>query len=230
MDRRPWRPSRRATSGRDVRRDGGEDEGRHGSVEYVSVILLAATALLTAWSGFEASKWGGEMSIAFSRASSARIEASRYETQSESARNFDLQIFASYVEAVADGDEERERFVQSRFTDHFAEAFDVWIALDPLDNPEAPDAPFGMPEYSPPGQTDAVAADARADKYFEDALAYNQRGDNYTLLTVLFATVLFFVAISQKQRTKGLARFMLACGVALLVVGSVFLVIFPKII
>src|SRR5215218_8770632 len=46
-----------------------------GPRETIALILLSVTAIMTAWCGFEASKWGGEMSIAFSQASSARIEA-----------------------------------------------------------------------------------------------------------------------------------------------------------
>ncbi|AXK47163.1 hypothetical protein DXU92_12980 [Brachybacterium saurashtrense] len=206
------------------------DERSKGVLEYISVVTLAVTALLTAWSGFEASKWGGEMSIAFSRASSARIEASRYDTEAEAARNFDLQVFSSYVEAVAIGDENLEGFVRSRFTDHFTEAFEVWIAMDPLEDPDAPEAPFGLEEYSPPGRAEAIEADARADQHFEDALTFNRRGDNYTLLTVLFATVLFFVAISQRQRTQRMSFTLLACGEILFVIGVVCLVAFPKII
>jgi hypothetical protein len=39
-------------------------------------VVLSITAILTAWTAFQSSKWGGAMSIAFSQASSARIEAS----------------------------------------------------------------------------------------------------------------------------------------------------------
>jgi hypothetical protein len=45
--------------------------------ELVAVVVLSVTAIATAWTGFQASKWGGAMSINFSRASSARIEAAR---------------------------------------------------------------------------------------------------------------------------------------------------------
>ena len=47
--------------------------------ETVVLVVLSITAVLTAWCGFESSQWSGEMSIAFSEASSARIEAARQE-------------------------------------------------------------------------------------------------------------------------------------------------------
>src|SRR5512133_1372718 len=39
--------------------------------ETVVIIVLSVTAVLAAWCGFESSKWSGEMSIAFSQASSS---------------------------------------------------------------------------------------------------------------------------------------------------------------
>ena len=84
-------------------------------------------------------------------------------------------------------------------------AYKAWIAEG-----EPTQGPFKMKEYVPPGTTEAMAADQRADSRFADALVFNQRGDNYTILTVLFALVLFFAAASssagQSARSVDLAR------------------------
>ena len=61
--------------------------------ETVVIVVLSVTAVLTAWCGFESSKWSGEMSIAFSQASSARIEAARQEGIANAARQADLSIW-----------------------------------------------------------------------------------------------------------------------------------------
>ncbi|SDU78773.1 hypothetical protein [Jiangella alkaliphila] len=210
--------------------DDASGGGRADVRELVAVVVLSVTAVLTAWSGFEASKWGGEMSIAFSQASAARIEASRFAAEADAARNFDLDIFGVYVQAVADGDDVLREFVETRFTDHFAVAFDAWTAMSPLENPDAPKGPFALPEYQPPGEAEAVEADARADTLFAKALDNNQRGDDYTLLTVLFALVLFFTAVSQRLRSRTLTWVVLGGAMTLLLVGIGFLIAFPKII
>lgn len=216
--------------------DRSNSAGRSGSAESMgfrelaAVIVLAVTAVLTAWSGFESSKWGGEMSIAFSQASAARIEASRHADEANAARGFDLDIFGVYVQAVAEDDERLREFVETRFTNHFALAFDAWIALAPLENPETPRSPFALPEYHPPGTAEAAEADERADLLFADALEFNSRGDNYTLLTVLFALVLFFAAVSQRLRSAVLSWAVLGGAAVLLVAGIGFLISFPKII
>ncbi|MBE1875844.1 hypothetical protein IHE71_08985 [Myceligenerans sp. TRM 65318] len=199
-------------------------------METIAVILLSVTAVLTAWSGFEASKWSGEMSIAFSRASTQRIEASRQAAAADAARAADLQVFGIWLEARAGGDQALETFARERFTDHFALAFDEWIASRPLRNPEAANSPFALDSYVPPGQAEAAAADARADDYFAQALVDNRRGDNYTLLTVLFALVLFFGALVTRFSSSRRSWAVLTGAGVLFLVGVAFLIAFPKIV
>ncbi|MCB7135884.1 hypothetical protein [Cellulosimicrobium marinum] len=209
-----------------------EDAGKSDRTlrETVTVVLLSVTAVLTAWSGFEASKWGGEMSIAFSRASTQRIEASTQATHADAARAVDLQVFSLWLEAYATEDAVLEEFARTRFTDHFEPAFDEWLTSRPLQNPDAAPSPFALESYVPPGTVEAAEADARADELFEQALVNNQRGDNYTLMTVLFALVLFFGAFSGRFRSGPASWGMLGTGSVLLVVGIGFLLAFPKII
>ncbi|WP_226531553.1 hypothetical protein [Microbacterium paraoxydans] len=187
-------------------------------LDVITVVLLSVTAVVTAWCGFEASKWGGEMSIAFSQASSARIQAASAQSTAQAARQYDLTLYTEWVLAEADGRDELVAFIEERFTEEFAVAFDAWAAEG-----RASRGPFVMEEYVPPGTREAEELNARADAKFDEALANNQRGDNYSLLTVLFALVLFFAAISQHQAAPwrrrvflGLSGVIVLCGLALL--------------
>jgi hypothetical protein len=96
--------------------------------ETVVLIVLSITAVLTAWCGFESSQWGGEMSIAFSEASSARIDATRQAGVANAARQADLSIWGLYVQARAQGDTALASYVEQRFIDHFRVAYRAWIA------------------------------------------------------------------------------------------------------
>lgn len=96
--------------------------------ETTALVLLSVTAVLTAWCGFEASKWGGEMSISFSRASTARIEAARQQGVANNARQEDLTIYAAYVQAEAEGNKQLANYVKERFNPEFEVAYDAWIA------------------------------------------------------------------------------------------------------
>ena len=193
-----------------------------GVRETIVVIVLSVTAVLTAWCGFESSKWGGEMSIAFSKASSARIEAARQTGIANAARQADLSIWGVYVQARAQGDAALARYVEQRFTDHFRVAYNAWITQG-----EPTSGPFRMAEYVPPGTAEAVAADQRADSRFADALEFNQRGDDYSLLTVLFALILFFAAASTRLGRSRSQWILIGLAITCLIAAAIVLATFP---
>ena len=101
-------------------------------------------------------------------------------------------------------------------------AYRAWIAQG-----EPTDGPFKMKEYVPPGTTESAAADQRADSRFADALVFNQRGDNYTILTVLFALVLFFAAASTRLGNTRAQWIMLGVAIIFLITATVILATFP---
>jgi hypothetical protein len=190
--------------------------------ETIVLVVLSVTAVLTAWCGFESSKWSGEMSVAFSEASSSRIEAARQSGIANAGLQADLTIWGVYVQARAQGDTALATYVEKRFTDHFLVAYRAWIAQG-----EPTNGPFKMKEYVPPGTTEAAAADQRADRRFADALVYNERGDNYALLTVLFALVLFFAAASTRLVRPNAQRILLGVAIIFLITATVILATFP---
>lgn len=190
--------------------------------DIVTVLLLSTIAVLTAWCGFESSKWGGEMSIAFSQASSARIQAAAAEGEARDARQFDLQIYTQWVVATADERSRLAEYVQERFPERLRVAFDAWVA-----GGMTADSPLVLDAYVAPGEEEAAELAARADERFQAALDNNQRGDNYSLLTVLFALVLFLAAMSQRDITRWVSRTLLGLAVVAGIVGVVILLTFP---
>jgi hypothetical protein len=190
--------------------------------DILGVLLLSITAVLTAWCGFESSKWGGEMSIAFSQASSARVTATDLASQARDQRAIDLVVYAQWIEATGAGQTELADYVEARFPPVLEDAFEAWEA-DGMVEP----SPFARPEYVPPGTVEAEAKTAEAEAAYERALVNNQRGDNYSLLTVLFALVLFLTAMSQRKIVPWAARVFLGLGIVVAVVGIVILTTFP---
>ncbi len=198
--------------------------------ELTAILLLSITAILTAWTGFQASKWGGAMSISFSQASSARIEASREQATAQSRIGIQVSLFTQWLQAYQANDEELTAFLQERFPEPLATAFPAWLETTPVSNPDAPPTPFSMEEYVVPELVAAQAADERADAKFDEALRNNQRGDNYTILTVGFAAVLFFAAISGRMRRARSQWLLLGIGFLGFAVCSFFLLSFPKLV
>ena len=191
-------------------------------IEIVAVAMLSVTAILTAWCGFQASKWSGERAIAFAEASAARVEADDADDQAREARVVDLIIYAEWVTATAQGDTALAEEIEARFTPHFRVAFDAWEAGGQVEP-----GPFAMAEYVPPGTEQSAERSAYAEARFADALEDTERGDNYSLLTVLFALVLFLTAMAQRDIHHVAAWIMLGLAGLIAVGGLIVLLTFP---
>jgi hypothetical protein len=190
--------------------------------ELVAVILLSLVAVLTAWCGFESAKWGGDSSVAFSEASAARIEASDLESQARDARSVDLAVYTQWVLAGANDDASLAEYIEARFSPEFAVAFDAWEA-----DGKQEQGPFAMEEYVPPGTVQGAEATERANALQADALDFNEKGDNYSLMTVMFALVLFLAAIAQRGISLLASRIVLGLAGTLALAGLVVLFTFP---
>lgn len=197
--------------------------GHHSEThELVAVILLSLVAVLTAWCGFESAKWGGDSSVAFSEASAARIEASDFESQARDARSVDLAVYTQWVLAGANDEPALAEYIEDRFSPEFTIAFDAWEA-----DGRQEQGPFAMEEYVPPGTVQGAEATERANALQADALDFNEKGDNYSLMTVLFALVLFLAAIAQRGISLLASRIVLGLAGVLAVTGLIVLFTFP---
>lgn len=208
-----------------------EPRARTPRAELFAVILLSITTILTAWSAFEASKWSGQMSIAFSQASTQRIEASQDVDTANARTSNQVQLWTAWLSAETDGDAELARRLEVRFPEPLSTAHQDWLDAGGLEaGVDEATSPFFMDSFRLPEQDAAEAADARADEKFATALRNNQRGDDYTLLTVLFAAVLFFTALAPRFSSRRIEITMLTGASALFIVGIVFLASFPKLV
>ena len=190
--------------------------------EIVAVVLLSLVAVMTAWCGFESSKWGGAMSISFSQASSNRIKASDANSSSRDAFQLDAMVFAQWLVAKQAGDQELADYLEGVFSDPLEVAFAAWDGKTKT--------PFGLPEYVPAGKAEAEQFTKKADAAYAQALVNNQRGDNYSLLTVMFALVLFLGAVSQRRGPAWAQTALLTVAGVVAVAGVVIMVTFPVLI
>jgi hypothetical protein len=140
-DRTGMRPAPEPTSGS----TGGARAERWA--ELLAAVVLSLATVLTAWSAFEATKWGGVMAIRFSEANAARTQSAQASATANAKRTVDVTVFAEYLSAVATDECELVAFLQERFRDEFKPAFQAWVRQRPRTNPAAPPTPFAMAEY-----------------------------------------------------------------------------------
>jgi hypothetical protein len=196
-----------------------EPSANERRIEIIAVVILALTALATAWSGYQASLWDGIQSSNYTQASGSRTNAAQQRTEANQFRLADLTVFENHVDALIDGDDELAEFYRQRFREEFTPAYEAWIALDPLENLDAPASPLAMPEYQLAADQTAEELETRADQLFEEGEAANNYSDVYTLSTLLFAMVLFFAAISERFEVRRVRIAMLAFAGIGLVAG-----------
>ncbi|MDO5736266.1 MAG: hypothetical protein Q4P15_07310, partial [Propionibacteriaceae bacterium] len=175
--------------------------------DLVAVLVLSTTAVLTAWCGFESSRWGGEMSVAFNQASSARVQASDFMSKTRDLRQLDVTMYGQWVMANATDDAALSTYIQDRFTPSLTTAFDAWVAEG---RPES--SPFMRADYVPVGTAEAAEFSERADTKFQEGIENNDRSDNYSFLTVYFAMVLFLIAVSKGKISALASRVLLVLG------------------
>ena len=181
----------------------------------------ALAALATAWSGYQASLWDGIQSSNYTQASGMRTNAAQERTSAHQFRIADLTVFENHIDALIDGDVQVAEFYRQRFRDEFAVAYEAWLALDPLSNPNAPASPFALPEYELAADQSAHDLEARADTLFVEGEDANGYSDAYTLSALLFAVVLFLVAVSERFEFLRVRLGLLALGGVGLLAGFV---------
>ena len=73
--------------------------GRDRIITIIEAALLAAVALMAAWSGFASAKWSTESRLQLAQASAARTEANRVSDVAEANKDFDSIAFNAWFGA-----------------------------------------------------------------------------------------------------------------------------------
>ena len=203
-------------------------------VEVGATILLAMATIATAWSGYQATRWGGETTKASGAANASRIAATRADDLANAQTQIDVATFSSWADAYAQGGipvaetgTTLADFYFARFREEFKPAIQAWIATMPLKNPDAPLTPFEMPEYKLVAREEAARQDAITEVKSAEVRRNIQRQSNYVLGVVLFATALFFAGTSTRLSTRSLRLAVLGVGVVLFVGTLIWIATFP---
>lgn len=196
-------------------------------LEIIAGVLLAIATIAIAWSGYQATRWSGEQADAYARANTARTESAKAASRAQTLGSIDIALFTEWVNATAAGDSRKAAFYRARFRDDFQKPFAEWLALRPLKTPSAPKSPFELESYALADNIAAARLTEEAGENTAIAREANQRGDNYVLAAVLFATVLFFAGISTQLESRQVRAFGLLAAVVILIGGTVWILAMP---
>lgn len=197
----------------------GEQRGWEALIEILEVVVLAMAAIATAWSGYQAAKGDGQQSVLYSGASVDRIQANTAATLGQQRLAADAAMFSAWLQARAAGDPQLQAAFVRRFSPEYRAAFGAWLKTEPFTNPDAPPGPGYMPEYHNPQVEQASELNEKAATLEHAGTEARHTAEQYVRATVLFALVLFLIAVGQRFRLRGVRIATIAMALGLFAYG-----------
>jgi hypothetical protein len=171
--------------------------------EVLEVLVLAVPAVATAWSGYQAARGDGRQSVLYGESSRDRFQAEAASSEGGQQLVADSTMFNAWLQARAAGNPKLQAEFVRRFTPDYRSAFREWLKTDPSTSPTAPPGPAYMPQYRNPQLEEAKRLNTQASAAFAEGTKARETADRYVRVTVLFALVLFLVAVGQRFQTRG---------------------------
>jgi hypothetical protein len=117
---------------------GGGAHAREQHLEILEAVVLAAVAVLTAWSGYQAARWDARSAASYALASATMVQAQEERTLAGQEQLYDITTFDSWLEAGCAAKKVAGMF-ERRFR-QYAVAFAAWLKTDPFEDSKAPPA------------------------------------------------------------------------------------------
>ena len=198
-------------------------------IEILEVVVLALAAIATAWSGYQAAKGDGQQSVLYSEASVDRVKANTAATLGQQRLAADGAMFSAWLQARAANDAQLQAMLVRRFSPEYRAAFAAWLDTEPFTNPEAPPGPGYLPEYHNPQMEQADKLNEHAVTLEEAGTEARHTAEEYVRATVLFALVLFLVAVGQRFRLRGVRMATIVMAAALFAYGLYNIANLPRV-
>ena len=190
--------------------------GQHGTdwFEVTAAAMLGLSAVLIAWSAYQAQLWGGVQDTKNTASVLELVDAADEFGRADAMRSLDQLLF---VDLMRETDQDVIDVLLSQMSPAGVTAVDEWFGnseLSPFDDETYLDSVYGQ------GQTYYE----NSSLLFEEAADANRHGDDYTLAATILAVVLFLVGVSLVLKMPRV-RMALLAGSALILAGTAAYVI-----
>ncbi|CAN5815700.1 hypothetical protein BH23CHL8_BH23CHL8_03060 [soil metagenome] len=204
----------------EVAHERDEDARRHASarLDVVAAVILALATILTTWSAYQSTRWSGIQSDLDSEASAMRLVAAQATSLFAAGVQIDVAMWLTWLDHATAGDEAGAAHVEARFREEFEPAFKAWQGLDGGDV-IPPDTPFDLEEYVLEDEATVLALNDQAEEVTAQARRANRTSDDFVLVTVIMAGVLFFAGVGTKFGSPGVRIGMLVMAGLLFAAG-----------
>ena len=196
-------------------------------IEIISAIMLAVIIVAIAWCAYQATLWNGIQTFKLRDENTASLKFVLNTIQQEQHSMADSILFTEYVNALHDNKKELSNFYYASFRPDMKVAVDAWLATNPLNDPHAPQTPFEMHEYNESFDLEAHQFVKESDLKLGQAQEANRNSDNYTLMTVIYAGVLFIGSMLGKMFSRQVRLILLITGLSITTVATIIVFILP---
>jgi hypothetical protein len=167
--------------------------------------------------------------VLYSAASVDRVRANTAATLGQQRLAADGAMFSAWLEARAANNPQLQAMLERRFSPEYRTAFTAWLATEPFTNPDAPPGPGYQPEYRNPQLEQAETLNEEAAALEKAGTEARHTAEEYVRATVLFALVLFLVAVGQRFQVRWVRIATIAMALGLFSYGLYEIVTLPPI-
>ena len=200
----------------------------HHWIEVAAAALMALATMMSAFSAWQSAEWHARAADRYSRSDQALIKASELNDTANQQVAIDAAMMAQYADALIAGNTKlAEIYMSDAFSPELQAAVKTWEADKLANKPGTPRNPFQMPQYKPKKRIESAKMQATAVVQSRQGKTARDHSNDYLLLTVLFASVLFFAGIATKFKAQGVKLTVMGMGGLLFIVSVVLLAIEP---
>jgi hypothetical protein len=139
-------------------------------------------------------------------------------------------VVIGFVNAVVDGNKQRADYIMKGVRPELSKIMSDWLKTRPLENSTAPLHPMattGYQELTGKRINESENMSEMAAKSYEAGRKANLNGDRYSLLTVLFSTVMFLGAIATKLIRPQLSLTLIIISAVICVTALIMVSFYP---
>jgi hypothetical protein len=195
--------------------------------EILCAIVLSLATTASAWCAYQSKLWGGVQAARANAAMRASRDVAVSSLRAMQMRAFDASMFIAYMEARFESNQPMEEFLFQRFRPEMKAAVEAWLKQDPLNNAAAPPSPLHLAEYALKETAEMARQEEAASAAMLGSRQARGYSDDYVLLTVIFASVLFFGGIARAFDSRRLRLALMALAFTLFVGSLIVLATMP---
>jgi len=196
-------------------------------VEVLATVLMALTTIATAWCAFQSNRWNSEQTFFIAEANTMNRQAMENSVKGNQMRVLDVAMFMQYLAAFHNNKTELADYYRQHFRPEMKQAFDAWINSKNEGTGDVVPHPFLLKEYTLALEIDAKILSNSAAQKLQQAKRANQYSGWYVMLTVFFASVLFFSGMATKFESVAIQKSVVVMGMIVFLSVIGILVTYP---